>query len=192
MAIDEIAAIVERGRPAFDNDGVLRRAVERCLEIIGEAAKSVSPSVTEAHPEIPWSDLAKVRDRLSHHYHRVDHSHLEFVAPMARCVWSSVWLGSRRAPPATFRLPALRPVRSASTSERSRMFSSLIHPNRTRSVHQPGILCDRAAGWNCSDYAVGRSSQEVQQFAGTAVVDHARRLSEVCGSYRQPSSFGRP
>jgi uncharacterized protein with HEPN domain len=53
MAIDEIAAIVERGRPAFDDDVVLRRAVERCLEIIGEAAKSVSPPVTEAHPEIP-------------------------------------------------------------------------------------------------------------------------------------------
>jgi uncharacterized protein with HEPN domain len=47
MAIDEIAAIVERGRPAFDNDVVLRRAVERCLEIIGEAAKAVSRAVTE-------------------------------------------------------------------------------------------------------------------------------------------------
>ncbi len=40
-----------------------------------------------------------------------DHSHLEFVTHMARCVWSSVWLGSRRAPPATFRLPALLAVR---------------------------------------------------------------------------------
>ena len=59
--------------PSLRRRRVLRRAVERCLEIIGEAAKSVSPAVTEAHPEIPWSDLAKVRDRLSHHYHRVDH-----------------------------------------------------------------------------------------------------------------------
>ena len=80
MAIDEIAAIVERGRPAFDGDVVLRRAVERCLEIIGEAAKSVSPAVTEAHPEIPWSDMAKVRDRLSHHYHRVDQGQLWTIA----------------------------------------------------------------------------------------------------------------
>jgi uncharacterized protein with HEPN domain len=53
---------------------------ERCLEIIGEAAKSVSPSVTEAHPEIPWSDLAKVRDRLSLHYHRVDQGQLWTIA----------------------------------------------------------------------------------------------------------------
>jgi uncharacterized protein with HEPN domain len=80
MAIDEIAAIVARGRPAFDDDVVLRRAVERCLEIIGEAAKSVSPAVTEAHPEIPWSDMAKVRDRLSHHYHRVDQGQLWTIA----------------------------------------------------------------------------------------------------------------
>ena len=80
MAIDEIAAIVERGRPAFDDDVVLRRAVERCLEIIGEAAKSVSPAVIEAHPEIPWSDMAKVRDRLSHHYHWVDQGQLWTIA----------------------------------------------------------------------------------------------------------------
>jgi hypothetical protein len=37
MAADEIAAITQRGRGAFDTDVVLRRAVERCLEIIGEA-----------------------------------------------------------------------------------------------------------------------------------------------------------
>ena len=71
---------MQRGRPAFDDDVVLRRAVERCLEIIGEAAKSVSPTVTEAHPEIPWSDMAKVRDRLSHHYHRVDQGQLWTIA----------------------------------------------------------------------------------------------------------------
>lgn len=34
MAADEIAAIVQRRRDAFDTDVVLRRAVERCLEII--------------------------------------------------------------------------------------------------------------------------------------------------------------
>ena len=72
MAADEIAAIVQRGRDAFDEDVVLRRAVERCLEIIGEASKAMSQDVTDAHPEIVWSDMAKVRDRLSHHYHRVD------------------------------------------------------------------------------------------------------------------------
>ena len=63
--VDEIADIIGRGKVAFDSDIALRRAVERCLEILGEAAKAVTPAVTRAHPEIPWSDLAKVRDRLS-------------------------------------------------------------------------------------------------------------------------------
>ncbi|MFO7548680.1 MAG: HepT-like ribonuclease domain-containing protein [Acidimicrobiia bacterium] len=80
MAADEIAAIVQRGRDAFDEDVVLRRAVERCLEIIGEASKAVSEALTAAHPEIPWSDMAKVRDRLSHHYHRIDPSQLWVIA----------------------------------------------------------------------------------------------------------------
>ncbi|GIU92583.1 MAG: hypothetical protein KatS3mg011_1489 [Acidimicrobiia bacterium] len=56
MAADEIAAVVERGRDAFDADVVLRRAVERCLEIIGEASKAMSQDVTDAHPEIAWSN----------------------------------------------------------------------------------------------------------------------------------------
>ena len=72
MAADEIAAIVARGRAAFDDDVVLRRAIERCLEITGEASKTASRESVAAHVEIPWSDMAKVRDRLSHHYHRVD------------------------------------------------------------------------------------------------------------------------
>jgi len=50
MAADEIASIVSRGGAAFDDGVVLRRAVERCLEIIGEAAKSVSPELRRGHP----------------------------------------------------------------------------------------------------------------------------------------------
>lgn len=80
QACDEIATITQRGRVAFDDDLALRRAVERCLEILGEAAKAVSEPMSAAHPEIPWSDLAKVRDRLSHHYHRVDREQLCTIA----------------------------------------------------------------------------------------------------------------
>lgn len=80
MAADEIAAIVARGRTAFDDDVVLRRAIERCLEIMGEASKTVSRKFAATHDEIPWSDMAKVRDRLSHHYHRVDPGQLWTMA----------------------------------------------------------------------------------------------------------------
>jgi len=72
MAAEEIADITARGRAAFDHDVALRRAVERCLEIVGAASKSVSPQLHEQYPDVAWADMAKIRDRLSHHYHRID------------------------------------------------------------------------------------------------------------------------
>lgn len=80
MAADEIAAIVSRGRAAYDAEVTIRRAVERCIEIFGEAAKSLSSGLRDAHAEVPWSDMAKIRDRLSHHYHRIDHAQLWVIA----------------------------------------------------------------------------------------------------------------
>jgi uncharacterized protein with HEPN domain len=80
MAADEIARIVSRGRDAYDGDVTIRRAVERCIEIFGEAAKSLSSELRVAHPEVPWSDMAKIRDRLSHHYQRIDHAQLWVIA----------------------------------------------------------------------------------------------------------------
>jgi uncharacterized protein with HEPN domain len=80
MAADEIAGIVSRGRDVYDSDVTIRRAVERCIEIFGEAAKSLSSELRHEHAEIPWSDIAKVRDRLSHHYHRIDHAQLWVIA----------------------------------------------------------------------------------------------------------------
>ncbi len=47
---------------------------------MGEASKAVSREFAAAHDEIPWSDIAKVRDRLSHHDHRVDPGQLWTVA----------------------------------------------------------------------------------------------------------------
>jgi uncharacterized protein with HEPN domain len=43
-------------------------AVVRNLEIIGEAAKSISDDLRNQYPEIPWKDMAGTRDRLVHHY----------------------------------------------------------------------------------------------------------------------------
>lgn len=49
-AADELAAIVRRGREAFDSDPVLRRASERLLEIIGEAANGLTEATTARYP----------------------------------------------------------------------------------------------------------------------------------------------
>jgi uncharacterized protein with HEPN domain len=47
-------------------------ATVRALEIIGEATKRLPLEVRALDPEIPWSDMARMRDRLIHLYDRVD------------------------------------------------------------------------------------------------------------------------
>ncbi|MGF1481829.1 MAG: DUF86 domain-containing protein [Cyanophyceae cyanobacterium] len=58
-------------RKSFDNDPKTQAAVLYNLSIIGEAVKRLSPSFCEQHPTIPWSDIAKMRDKVIHHYDRI-------------------------------------------------------------------------------------------------------------------------
>lgn len=48
-------------------DGVIRQ-----LEIIGEATKHLSLELREKYSNIPWEDIAGMRDKLIHHYFGVD------------------------------------------------------------------------------------------------------------------------
>jgi uncharacterized protein with HEPN domain len=47
------------------------RAVERCLEIIGEAARRISPEFQASHPLIPWQKIISQRNVLAHDYGQV-------------------------------------------------------------------------------------------------------------------------
>lgn len=47
-------------------------AVIRRLEIIGEAAKNITKNFRDKYPDIPWGDMAKMRDKLIHGYFGVD------------------------------------------------------------------------------------------------------------------------
>jgi len=47
-------------------------AVVKAFENIGEAVKNIPKEITEMYPEIPWSEIAKMRDVLTHHYFGVD------------------------------------------------------------------------------------------------------------------------
>ncbi|MEX2016803.1 MAG: HepT-like ribonuclease domain-containing protein, partial [Candidatus Hydrogenedentales bacterium] len=56
---------------AFTQDRVRRRALERVLEIIGEAARRVSEPFCEAHTEVPWRKIIAKRNVLIHEYDEI-------------------------------------------------------------------------------------------------------------------------
>jgi uncharacterized protein with HEPN domain len=49
-------------------DRKLQLAIERLLEIIGEAANRVSSDFQQGHPEIPWRKIVGQRNVISHEY----------------------------------------------------------------------------------------------------------------------------
>ncbi len=53
-------------------DKILSRACLKSLEIIGEASRNISEDMKFAHPEIPWRQIAGMRNKLVHHYFGVD------------------------------------------------------------------------------------------------------------------------
>jgi uncharacterized protein with HEPN domain len=55
-----------------DNE-VLRRAVVRSIEIIGEATKKVDEDYKLANPHVEWKKMAGARDRLIHDYFGIDY-----------------------------------------------------------------------------------------------------------------------
>ncbi len=67
-AIQRIDAFTAGGRDAFMADSMVQDAVIRNLEVIGEAVKGLSEELRVANTEIPWKQIAGMRDVLIHHY----------------------------------------------------------------------------------------------------------------------------
>jgi uncharacterized protein with HEPN domain len=61
---------------AYREQEMLRAAVEREIEIVGEAARRVSATFRAAHPEIPWRNLIAQRNVMIHEYGEIDHSRI--------------------------------------------------------------------------------------------------------------------
>jgi uncharacterized protein with HEPN domain len=72
--IEAIAAIRSHLQRGTLSDGLVFDAVRLRLIEIGEAVKRVSPDVLAAEPDIPWEDIAGMRDRLAHRYFDTSHA----------------------------------------------------------------------------------------------------------------------
>jgi uncharacterized protein with HEPN domain len=75
--IDEAAGHIEgflgsMERNDFFKSTLVQSAVIRQLEVIGEAVKNLSGALTRKYKEIPWRDIAGLRDKLIHGYFGVD------------------------------------------------------------------------------------------------------------------------
>lgn len=57
----------------FVDDDKTASAVVRKIEIIGEASKNVPLNVRDKYPDLPWSDMARMRDKIIHCYFGIDY-----------------------------------------------------------------------------------------------------------------------
>ena len=67
-------------RQDYDSDELLRSAVERKVEIIGEACRGLSKELLEGHPEISWQKIRSTRNILAHDYGRIDSDVMSRIA----------------------------------------------------------------------------------------------------------------
>jgi uncharacterized protein with HEPN domain len=75
--------VASRAYRDYVQDRMLRGAVERHLEILGEAAGRVSGAFREDHPEIPWRAVIGLRNVLAHDYGEIKHDKVWDVATEA-------------------------------------------------------------------------------------------------------------
>ncbi|WP_285725911.1 DUF86 domain-containing protein [Psychromicrobium xiongbiense] len=67
--------LVARGHEWYvgDPDNVPGLAVESLIIRVGENVARLSIDTTDRHPEVPWSLIKRMRDRLAHHYEGTDY-----------------------------------------------------------------------------------------------------------------------
>ena len=74
VEINYIQTTIEKvNEEDFYKDETLKRAITRSLEIIGEATKNLNIDFRLKYNSIPWSYMAKLRDKIIHHYQGVDY-----------------------------------------------------------------------------------------------------------------------
>ena len=71
-AIERIEKYTAAGRPALEHDELIQTWVIYHLQIIGEAARALSPELRDRYSDVPWSQIIGMRNILAHRYFGID------------------------------------------------------------------------------------------------------------------------
>jgi uncharacterized protein with HEPN domain len=71
-AIERIEKYAAAGRSVLERDELIQTWVIYHLQIIGEAARSLSPELRDRYPDVPWSQIIGMRNILAHRYFGID------------------------------------------------------------------------------------------------------------------------
>ena len=71
-ATERIEKYAAGGRTTFESDELVQTWILHHLQIIGEAARGLTEDFRAAHPEVPWSQIAAMRNILVHDYFGID------------------------------------------------------------------------------------------------------------------------
>ena len=75
-ARDAMAIVAGATAENLGRDRLRTLALERSMELLGEAARRVSDDFRAAHPQVPWRAMIGLRNILAHDYGRIDHERL--------------------------------------------------------------------------------------------------------------------
>ena len=74
LAAEDIESFIgDMDFDSFSSDKKTRGAVVREIEVIGEATKNIPKAIRDKHKELPWQDMAKMRDKISHVYFGINY-----------------------------------------------------------------------------------------------------------------------
>ena len=61
-----------KDKEILKNDIMRQKAIIRSIEVIGEAVRNLPVSFTKDNPEVPWSNIIGMKNKLTHHYFGID------------------------------------------------------------------------------------------------------------------------
>lgn len=77
--VDAIDAIRDHLTRGDLRDGLVYDAVRVRLIEIGEAVKGIDANLSDDAPDVPWKEIARMRDHLAHRYFDTDHAIVQDV-----------------------------------------------------------------------------------------------------------------